>query len=335
LDTILSNWNAADAIPWYLAYFGPDAQYMGLVDGFECVAFKLKDEFVKAGGEVHLNCELRSFNTCTLADHTTGIELRFFNGSIVRCRRLILAMPRRSLELLKQTNSILDPNNLEVRQMIESVSPQPLLKIFLCYENPWWQAANVHSGKLNTDLPVRQCYYIGTEGDKSGADKSNGNSLMMASYDDGRSMNYWIGMRRQQTIEQPKNFQRNQTVADRTLDFDYSQWPKYLPSAAIVNELQRQLKEIHALKYITDPYDAAYMDWGADPFGGAYNLWKIHAQSWEIIPKIIQPVAEMPVYICGEAYCDNQGWVDGALQNLELMLKKHFQLHPPDWLLSP
>jgi hypothetical protein len=77
------------------------------------------------------------------------------------------------------------------------------------------------------------------------------------------------------------------------------------------------------------------MDWGADPFGGAYNLWKIHAQSWEIIPKIIQSVAEMPVYICGQAYCDNQGWVDGALHNVELMLKKHFQLHPPDWLLSP
>lgn len=56
--------------------------------------------------------------------------------------------------------------------------------------------------------------------------------------------------------------------------------------------------------------------------------------SWEIIPKMLQPVADVPVYICGEAYCDNQGWVDGALQNAELMLQKHFHLHPPDWLLS-
>ena len=39
-DTILSNWNATDAIPWYLAYFGPDAQYMRLVDGFESVALQ-------------------------------------------------------------------------------------------------------------------------------------------------------------------------------------------------------------------------------------------------------------------------------------------------------
>ncbi|MGB3205506.1 MAG: FAD-dependent oxidoreductase, partial [Crinalium sp.] len=153
-DTILSNWNAADAIAWYLAYFGPDAEYRGIVDGFESIALKLKDEFVTAGGEVHLNCELRSFHNCTLEDNTNGIELRFQNNSTVRCRRLILAMPRRSLELLDRTNSILDPNNLEVRQMIESVSPQPLLKIFLCYNNPWWQATSVHSGKSNTDLPV-------------------------------------------------------------------------------------------------------------------------------------------------------------------------------------
>ena len=46
-DTILSNWNAADALPWYLAYFGPEVNYMGLVDGFEAILLKC-DEFVKA-----------------------------------------------------------------------------------------------------------------------------------------------------------------------------------------------------------------------------------------------------------------------------------------------
>jgi hypothetical protein len=46
-DTILSNWNAADALPWYLAYFRPEVNYMGLVDGFETIPLKC-DEFVKA-----------------------------------------------------------------------------------------------------------------------------------------------------------------------------------------------------------------------------------------------------------------------------------------------
>lgn len=329
-DTILNNWNAADAIPWYLAYFGPEVKYMGLVDGFEAIARQLANEFVKAGGELLLHHELKSFNSCTLSDNTRGIELCFKNGKTIYYRRLVLAMPRRSLELLDRTGSVLDPENVEVDRMIQSVTPQPLLKIFLCYSNPWWQAALVQSGKSSTDLPVRQCYYLGTEGD-TGAVKSDRKSLLMASYDDGQSMNFWIGMRKQQS-EQPENFQANSATSDST-DFDKRRWQKYVPDAAIVNELQRQLREIHALKYIPYPYDAAYMDWGADPFGGAYNLWKIHAKSWEIIPKMIQPVPDVPVYICGEAYCDNQGWVDGALQNVELMLQNHFHLHPPDWLL--
>jgi hypothetical protein len=325
-DTILSNWNAADALPWYLAYFSPEAKYTGLSDGFEAIPLRLSEEFVKSGGEICLNHDLKSFQPFTLSDNTTGVELCFRNGVTVRCRR--------SLELLDRTGPVLDPQNEDVRRLIESVTPQPLLKVFLCYETPWWQATDVRSGKSNTDLPVRQCYYIGTEGDQPGADESNRNSLLMASYDDGHSLNFWIGMRKEPMDDEPETFQPDQTNCFCNADLGDRRWQKYVPSTAIVNELQRQLQEMHALKYIPYPYEAAYMDWGADPFGGAYNLWKIHAKSWEIIPKMLHPVADVPVYICGEAYCENQGWVDGALQNVELMLQNHFHLHPPDWLLS-
>jgi monoamine oxidase len=38
--------------------------------------------------------------------------------------------------------------------------------------------------------------------------------------------------------------------------------------------------------------------------------------------RIIQPHAKMPLYICGEAYSDAQGWVEGALQTADMMLAK-------------
>jgi hypothetical protein len=334
-ETTLSNWNAADAIPWYLADFGPQTKYIGFLDGFETVPLKLRDEFVKAGGNLQMNYELKSFKETTLSDNTKGIELCFKNGKIIHCRRLILAMPRRSLELIDQTGPVLDRSNVEVYKMIRSVTPQPLLKIFMCYQNPWWQVTGVSTGKSNTDLPVRQCYYFGTEGDQLGGDKSNRNSLMMASYHDGGSINFWIGLRKEeQDSEHPKYFQTKEEIGFRSPGFDAARWKKYAPPAAIVDEMQRQLREIHSLEYIPEPYDAAYMDWGTDPYGGGYNLWKIHAKSWEIIPKIVQPIADVPVYICGEAYSEDQGWVEGALQTAELMLQSHFHLHPPDWLLS-
>jgi hypothetical protein len=43
----------------------------------------------------------------------------------------------------------------------------------------------------------------------------------------------------------------------------------------------------------------------------------------------VQPLedADLPLYICGEAYSDAQGWVEGALQTADLMLAK-FGLSP-------
>ncbi|MEO6935158.1 MAG: hypothetical protein ABI171_07420 [Collimonas sp.] len=38
--------------------------------------------------------------------------------------------------------------------------------------------------------------------------------------------------------------------------------------------------------------------------------------------RIIQPLGQQPLYICGEAYSDAQGWVEGALQTADMMLAK-------------
>ncbi len=38
--------------------------------------------------------------------------------------------------------------------------------------------------------------------------------------------------------------------------------------------------------------------------------------------------------ICGEAYSNQQGWVEGALETAEIMLQDYFSLDKPDWLCS-
>jgi hypothetical protein len=55
-------------------------------------------------------------------------------------------------------------------------------------------------------------------------------------------------------------------------------------------------------------------------------------KSWEVKEQIIQPFdgkrdyqdqpLNIPLYICGEAYSDAQGWVEGALQTADLVLAK-------------
>jgi hypothetical protein len=106
----------------------------------------------------------------------------------------------------------------------------------------------------------------------------------------------------------------------------------------MVKEVQRQLASIHGLSFIPDAQDAAYKDWGDEPFGRDRNNWNIGVKSWEVKEQIIQPFAgkrdyqdqplNIPLYICGEAYPDAQGWVEGVLQTADLVLAK-FGVEPP------
>ena len=47
---------------------------------------------------------------------------------------------------------------------------------------------------------------------------------------------------------------------------------------------------------------------------------------------MVQPLPEMNVSICGEAYSPTQWWVEGALESAEILLQKKFGLPAPSWL---
>jgi len=79
---------------------------------------------------------------------------------------------------------------------------------------------------------------------------------------------------------------------------------------------------MHGLSHTPIVKNAAFRDWGEDPFGGGWNSWNIGVKSWEVKEQITQPIDDLPLYVCGEAYSDAQGWVEGALQTTDIMLKK-------------
>ena len=71
-----------------------------------------------------------------------GVRLRFATSAgeqVVRARRLILAMPRRSLELIAPYSPLLlQP---KVQRLVNAVTPRPLFKLFTTYDTPWWMSA--------------------------------------------------------------------------------------------------------------------------------------------------------------------------------------------------
>jgi monoamine oxidase len=72
---------------------------------------------------------------------------------------------------------------------------------------------------------------------------------------------------------------------------------------------------------IPEPYSAAWMDWSQDPYGGAFNTWNVGVRPDEVAAAILQPDPAVPLYVCGEAYSHDQGWVEGALDTAEQVVE--------------
>ena len=324
-NSTLTNWNAADAIPWYLSDFGVNAVYKGFKKGFQEVPKSLAQLFEGAKGTIRLNTPVDGFDRVD-----GGWDLRV-GGKTVHADTLILAMPRRSLDLLMPSSPPLQQER--VKELIASVTPRPLFKLFTTYADPWWRSSGytdpadgkyvaVQQGRTVTDLPVRQTYYWSTD---EGQPATDGPAMLMASYDDGTNIGFWDGLRprrreawqnRQEVSEPEEPF-----VPDGAAD-GASTWYRYKAPRRMVNEVARQLATIHGLAYTPRVKNAAFRDWGDDPFGGGWNSWNIGVKSWVVKEQIVQPIPDAPLYICGEAYSDAQGWVEGALQTAEVMLSK-------------
>ncbi len=353
-DCLGSNANAVDLISEYFD-FTKGVTYSLLNQGYDSVPWTLQKRFEEAGGEVIQGAWLAGFDKATLGDGTTGVALHFADDRpSVTARATILAMPRRSLELLRREGPILDPARAPyVQEMLGSVRPIPLYKLFLAYEYPWWTAVNVRQGRSLTDTPVRQLYYWPVDPSLK-TPSSTGKALLMA-YNDATNVDFWAGLAGGKTknMQNPaalrlfrktapdlRMFDRPQETeqADSSDPFTtrlHQNWKEHPAPHEMVMEMHRQLKQMHNIQYAPKPYDAAFMDWSVDPYGGGVHFWERGYKSWEILHKMTQPVADFPCYICGEAYSTNQTWAEGALQTAEIVLHKHLGLAKPSWITPP
>jgi flavin-dependent amine oxidoreductase len=65
-------------------------------------------------------------------------------------------------------------------------------------------------------------------------------------------------------------------------------------------------------------------DWSKDPYGAACHAWRPGRKSWEVIERLkafsIGKRGLPNVHICGEAYSDYQGFIEGALRSAAIVL---------------
>jgi hypothetical protein len=314
------NWNAAEAFPYMAGDFADSAvEYKTISGGYDQILTSLASTFLEDGGVIWTKNKLTKFSRnpsfSPLGDPYRYI-LHFYNiESAIRwkvyAKDIILAMPRRSLQLLDQDNFFFSSEQQpHVQKTLSSVIMEPSFKVLLGFETPWWKTTlKALAGESITDLPMRQCYYFGV-------DPQNNHSLFLATYNDMRSVPFWTALK---AVGEKYNPIRSQL---------------YQPaSAPMVRELMNQVRELHGpgVGKIPEPYTSAFKDWSADPYGGGYHAWMSGVKVWEVMPSVRQLLINETVYIVGEAYSVQQGWVEGAFCTAEHILQEKYGLSPPSW----
>jgi monoamine oxidase len=319
--SMTQNWNAIEALQVIYADFGPDVRFLRFAGGADRLPAALAREATGAGVEIRRTTTLLRIDAD--ADTDGGLVLAVRDRQRgetrqIRTKHLVLALPRRALELLGQPGSLIEPHPMadpELLELVGSVHRYPAFKLFLAYEQPWWRELSISSGRSVTDLPIRQTYYFGVD--------ETERALLMGSYDDDRTVAYWQGL---------AWTERDEPTAPR-LQVRGDCGPSEVLAAPpeMVRHAQAQLSRMHGLE-LPPPYMAAYRNWGAAPYGGAWHLWRVNADSQAITKRMRRPLLAHNLYVCGEAYSGIQAFIEGALTSTELVLQEQLGLDRPDWL---
>lgn len=319
------NWNAAEALPYMVGDFSDaSVSYRTIEGGYDLIAYALANAYLSyPGNEIWMENQLLTFErtggprkyALTFLDRTSGTKWTVFADSIV------LAMPRRSLELLDQENFFFDPLTQQTLQKnIASVIMEPSFKLLMGFEEPWWKEDfGATSGHSITDLPLRQCYYFGT-------DPANEHSLLLGSYNDMRTWSFWAVLAANPERFTPRITRFAPAAALAALS-------SVQASKVMIAEAMVELRELHGPQNpIPEPYVSWYRDWTEDPYGGGYHAWNAIYSVKDVMPYMRQPDPNEAIHVCGEAYSDQQGWVEGAFCVAEKMLQEHYGLVWPSWL---
>lgn len=180
-------------------------------------------------------------------------------------------------------------------------------------------------GPSVTDLPIRQVVYFGHNAPSAKARKVYG---LLASYDDETFTSFWheleIGTDGQRTVPDSANLQP--LVG-----------PRKAPPV-MVKMLRKQLASVHFgpqadYTSVPEPLETAYIDWSLPPFNAGYHAWAAHYDVCEVQQKIRKPSqlidgADANIFIVGEAFSNDQAWVEGAYCTAESVLNDFFGIKP-------
>jgi monoamine oxidase len=246
----------------------------GVEGGMERIPAQMLARIKDRGIEVRLNHTLQGLtpaggNKVTLA----------FPASTCTADHVILALPPHPLRAVRGLPD-------DIRMLLGSVIPIPLLKCFFVVRNPWWHENTPNRGIGG--LPTREMHYYRQ------ADRGN---IMV--YADWPCLNCWS------RYVQAEYHDRAQINRNPELPLAFAKQMRIDPETILAYGIR---------------------DWTWDPYGAAGHLWRPGLEPWKVSAKLeafsLADWAPAHVHICGEAFSDYQGFMEGALRSARGALAK-------------
>ncbi|PSL29765.1 flavin monoamine oxidase family protein [Chitinophaga ginsengisoli] len=223
-------------------------------------------------------------------------------------------------------NNILEEPFAAATDLIKAVEHAIQARLTVPQEEQLLAAAERNTiGPSVTDMPIRQVVYFGNNALDQSGEKVYG---LLAAYDDEQFTTFWreleLGPNQARTIP---------TLQDtQTLD-----GPRTVPDI-MVKMLRKQLAAVHFgpasdYTFVPEPLEARYMDWSLPPFNAGYHAFAAHYDVCDVQQKIRKPSQLIPgadanIFIVGEAYSNDQAWVEGAYCTAESVLNDFFGVEP-------
>jgi monoamine oxidase len=164
----------------------------------------------------------------------------------------------------------------------------PLLKCFFIVKDPWWKE-NIPNQDIGS-FPTREVHYYSRDG--------IGNVMV---YADRPYINFW------NRFVNSIQHEAAETCCNEELRLAFARSMQIDPDRIVAYGIR---------------------DWGRKPYGAACHLWKPGIEFWKVSEELEafslqeDATALRNVHICGEAFSDYQGFMEGALRSAENVMRR-------------
>jgi hypothetical protein len=331
---IPENPNAAEWLAWWLSAFTISDRLKGIRGGMEVITTKLHEKLsdkpalpTEGSPKVKLKVHLHRLEVQRLKWSDDG-KLAVADLDRTECEtwkkgekepafdRVFLAIPKKplskllwaSLDLFKSSKS----TPQDMRDLIDCAFGFPLVKVFFVVKRRWWEE-EVRANKHATRIPTRELYFWRSQ--KKRDPEENAGLVMV--YTDRPASNFWA------------NYVRSDKQHN---DVD---WPGLNTENPESSRIWRRLKR-KIVRYLNENENVdlkesdiewvGIRDWHRDPYGGANHAWRPKRRYWVAMARLasipLQDSGTAHLHVCGEAFSDYHGFMEGALRSSVLALSK-------------